>query len=79
LAQLTGIAVVVQSKTAGQQKWQTEEEFVEDSFADPPITVGEARAAALEAFAVLVDGHNGGTREYRCVQCFELAYEVRPV
>lgn len=43
MAQLTGIAVVVQSKTAGQQKWQTEEEFVEDSFADPPRSLWARR------------------------------------
>lgn len=79
MAQLTGTAFVVQSKTASQQKWQTENEYVTDNNANPPYTEGEASFDAQAAFDALVATYSGGNREYRVVSCSELRYEVRPV
>lgn len=72
-----GVAFTVESKTAGQQKFQIEEQFLVNRAAG--FDDQAAENAARAAWEALYTGHNGGTREYRYLKCEERGYEVRPI
>lgn len=72
-----GIAFTVESKTAGQQKFQLEEQFIVNRGAG--YEESQALADARAAWESLYGAHTGGTREYRLIRCEEYGYEVRPI
>lgn len=71
----SGIAFLIESKNTSQSKWQKEDGFFVGLTTG--YSEGQADADSAAAFAAVVAGHTGGSKEYRRMKCIELSYESR--